>query len=105
MGKEQALQIMEVHASATDCFIQAKNQGAEESVTINIETKIVLAGIITIALGLLVAVHHRLIYGRWWDLGDILHHEWIGTALFMTGIILILLAFVAHAIANELAKA
>ena len=54
------------------------------------KTKGMILGFVFVLLGLLSVIHHFLISGRLFDLGDMLHHEFIEAILFTTGIVLLL---------------
>jgi len=45
-----------------------------------------------VLVGLLVLLHHLLISGRFFDLGDILHHEFFEAIFFTAGLVLLLTA-------------
>jgi len=45
-----------------------------------------------VLVGLLILLHHLLISGRFFDLGDILHHEFFEAIFFTAGLVLLLTA-------------
>jgi hypothetical protein len=47
-------------------------------------------GIIFILLGLLAIIHHFIINGRLFDIGDILHHEFFEAILLTAGITILI---------------
>ena len=49
-------------------------------------------GFVFVLVGLLILLHHRLISGRFFDLGDILHHEFFEAIFFTAGLVLLLTA-------------
>jgi hypothetical protein len=49
-------------------------------------------GFVFVLVGLLVLLHHLLISGRFFDLGDILHHEFFEAIFFTAGLVLLLTA-------------
>jgi len=51
---------------------------------------ITVAGAVFVLVGLLIVVHHLLICGRLFDLGDILHHEFFEAICFTAGLTLLL---------------
>lgn len=54
------------------------------------KTKGAILGFVFVLLGLLIVLHHLLISGRFFDLGDMLHHEFFEAILFTAGIVLLL---------------
>jgi hypothetical protein len=50
------------------------------------------AGLGFIVVGLLIVLHHFLICGRFFDLGDILHHEFFWAISFTAGLVLLLIS-------------
>jgi hypothetical protein len=51
-----------------------------------------IVGFIFVLLGLLIVLHHFIISGRFFDLGDILHHEFFEAIFFTGGLELLLTA-------------
>jgi hypothetical protein len=51
---------------------------------------ITVAGAVFVVVGLLIVFHHLLICGRFFDLGDILHHEFFEAIFFTAGLTLLL---------------
>jgi len=49
-------------------------------------------GFVFVLVGLLILLHHLLISGRFFDLGDILHHEFFEAIFFTAGLVLLLTA-------------
>jgi hypothetical protein len=49
-----------------------------------------IIGFIFILLGLLIVLHHFVISGRFFDLGDILHHEFFEAIFLTAGLVLLL---------------
>lgn len=49
-------------------------------------------GILLVFLGLLVVLHHLIFAGRFFDLEDILHHEFFEAILFTAGLTLLLVS-------------
>jgi len=49
-------------------------------------------GFVFVLVGLLIVLHHLLISGRFFDLGDILHHEFFEAVFFTAGLVLLLTA-------------
>ncbi len=47
-------------------------------------------GLVLILVGLLIVIHHLLVSGRIFDLGDILHHEFFEAVFFTAGLVLLL---------------
>lgn len=47
-------------------------------------------GFVFILGGLLILLHHLLVTGRIFDLGDILHHEFFEAIFFTVGLMLLL---------------
>ena len=47
-------------------------------------------GFVLVLLGLLCVLHHLIISGRLFDVGDILHHEFFEAILLTAGIVLLL---------------
>ena len=45
-----------------------------------------------ILVSLLILLHHLLVSGRFFDLGDILHHEFFEAIFFTAGLVLLLTA-------------
>jgi len=54
------------------------------------KTKGAILGFVFVLLGLLMVLHHLLVSGRFFDLGDMLHHEFFEAILFTAGIVLLL---------------
>ena len=54
------------------------------------KTKGAILGFVFVLLGLLIVLHHLIISGRFFDLVDILHHEFFEAILFTAGIVLLL---------------
>ena len=54
------------------------------------KTKGAILGFVFVLLGLLMVLHHLLVSGRLFDLGDMLHHEFFEAILFTAGIVLLL---------------
>jgi hypothetical protein len=53
-------------------------------------TKSRIFGIAFVFLGVLILLHHFLISGRFFDLRDILHHEFFEAIFFTAGLVLLL---------------
>jgi hypothetical protein len=49
-------------------------------------------GFVFVLVGLLIVLHHLLVSGRFFDLGDILHHEFFEAIFFTAGLVLLLTA-------------
>jgi hypothetical protein len=49
-------------------------------------------GFVFVLVGLVILLHHLLISGRFFDLGDILHHEFFEAIFFTAGLVLLLTA-------------
>jgi len=49
-------------------------------------------GFVFILVGLLIILHHLLVSGRFFDLGDVLHHEFFEAIFFTAGLVLLLTA-------------
>jgi hypothetical protein len=49
-------------------------------------------GFVFVLVGLVILLHHLLICGRFFDLGDILHHEFFEAIFFTAGLVLLLTA-------------
>jgi len=49
-------------------------------------------GFVFVLVGLLILLHHLLISGRFFDLGDILHHEFFEAVFLTAGLVLLLTA-------------
>ena len=47
-------------------------------------------GVILVLVGLLILFHHFYYTGRFFDLGDILHHEFFEAIFFTAGLVLLL---------------
>jgi hypothetical protein len=47
-------------------------------------------GFVFIVVGLLIVFHHVLVSGRFFDLGDMLHHEFFEAIFFTAGLVLVL---------------
>ena len=45
-----------------------------------------------VLVGLLILLHHLLISGRFFDLGDVLHHEFFEAIFFTAGLVLLITA-------------
>jgi hypothetical protein len=56
------------------------------------KTKGAILGFVFVLVGLLILLHHLLISGRFFDLGDILHHEFFEAILFTAGLVLLITA-------------
>jgi len=54
------------------------------------KTKGAILGFVFVLLGLLMVLHHLLVSGRFFDFGDMLHHEFFEAILFTAGIVLLL---------------
>ena len=54
------------------------------------KTEVAIVGLVFVVLGFLMVIHHFLVSGRFFDLGDILHHEFFEGILFTAGIVLML---------------
>jgi formate-dependent nitrite reductase membrane component NrfD len=54
------------------------------------KTKGAILGFVFVLLGLLMVLHHLLVSGRFFDLGDMLHHEFFEAILFTAGIVLLI---------------
>ncbi len=54
------------------------------------KTKGAILGFVFVLLGLLMVLHHLIISGRLFDVGDILHHEFFEAILLTAGIVLLL---------------
>ena len=51
----------------------------------------IAAGFGFVVVGLLIVLHHFLICGRFFDVGDILHHEFFEAIFFTAGLVLLLI--------------
>ncbi|MDH5691160.1 MAG: hypothetical protein OEY81_07025 [Candidatus Bathyarchaeota archaeon] len=51
-----------------------------------------ILGFVFVLVGLLIGFHHLLVSGRFFDLGDILHHEFFEAIFFTAGLVLLLTA-------------
>lgn len=60
------------------------------------EMKHRILGSIFLLLGLLMLFHHFYITGRFFDLADILNHEFFEAILFTAGIVLLVSSFCAR---------
>jgi hypothetical protein len=49
-------------------------------------------GLVFVLVGWLILFHHLLISGRFFDLGDILHHEFFEAIFFTAGLALLVTA-------------
>jgi len=49
-------------------------------------------GFVFILVGLLILLHHLLVSGRFFDLGDVLHHEFFEAIFFTAGLVLLITA-------------
>jgi hypothetical protein len=49
-------------------------------------------GFVFVLVGLLILLHHLLISGRFFDLGDVFHHEFFEAIFFTAGLVLLLTA-------------
>lgn len=49
-------------------------------------------GFLFVLIGLLIVLHHLLVSGRFFDLGDVLHHEFFEAIFFTAGLVLLLTA-------------
>ena len=49
-----------------------------------------ILGFVLVLLGFLGVIHHLLVSGRLYDLGDMLHHEFFEAIFFTAGIVLLL---------------
>jgi len=49
-------------------------------------------GFVFVLLSLLIVLHHLLVSGRFFDLGDVLHHEFFEAIFFTAGLVLLLTA-------------
>jgi len=54
------------------------------------KTEVTIIGWVLVLLGFLMVIHHLQVSGRFFDLGDMLHHEFFETILFTAGILLLL---------------
>jgi hypothetical protein len=54
------------------------------------EKRLRILGFIFVLLGLLIILHHFVISGRLFDLGDILHHEFFEAIFLTAGLVLLL---------------
>ena len=54
------------------------------------KTGVTILGLVFVLLGFLMVIHHLLVSGRFFDLGDMLHHEFFEAILFTAGIVLLL---------------
>jgi hypothetical protein len=57
-------------------------------------------GFVFVLLGALILLYHLLISGRFFDLGDIIHHEFFEAIFFTAGLVLILTAKLTKVAAN-----
>jgi hypothetical protein len=56
------------------------------------KTNVRTVGFVFVLLGLLIVLHHLLVSGRFFDLGDVLHHEFFEAIFFTAGLVLLLTA-------------
>ena len=56
------------------------------------KTNVRTVGFVFVLVGLLIVLHHLLISGRFFDLGDVLHHEFFEAIFFTAGLVLLLTA-------------
>jgi hypothetical protein len=49
-------------------------------------------GFVFVLVGLVILLHHLIVSGRFFDLGDILHHEFFEAIFFTAGLVLLLTA-------------
>ena len=54
------------------------------------KTEVTILGFVFVLLGLLIVVHHVIVSGRFFDIRDMLHHEFFEAILFTAGIVLLL---------------
>jgi hypothetical protein len=54
------------------------------------KTGVTIVGFVFVLLGLLTVVHHVSVSGRFFDIRDMLHHEFFEAILFTAGIVLLL---------------
>jgi len=47
-------------------------------------------GLVFVVVGLLIVIHHFIICGRFFDLADILHHEFFEAIFFTAGLVLLI---------------
>ena len=48
-----------------------------------------ILGFVLVLVGLLIVVHHAMICGRLFDVGDMIHHEFFEAIFFTAGIVFI----------------
>jgi hypothetical protein len=48
-----------------------------------------ILGFVLVLVGLLIVVHHVMICGRLFDVGDMIHHEFFEAIFFTAGIVFI----------------
>ena len=56
------------------------------------KTNVRTVGFVFVLLGLLIVLHHLLVSGRFFDLGDVIHHEFFEAIFFTAGLVLLLTA-------------
>jgi len=56
------------------------------------KTNVRTVGFVFVLVGLLIVLHHFLVSGRFFDLGDVLHHEFFEAIFFTAGLVLLLTA-------------
>ena len=56
------------------------------------KTNVRTLGFVFVLVGLLIVLHHLLVSGRFFDLGDVLHHEFFEAIFFTAGLVLLLTA-------------
>jgi hypothetical protein len=56
------------------------------------KNEVTIVGVVFVLLGLLIVIHHALVSGRLFDVGDVLHHEFFEAILFTAGAVLLLTA-------------
>ena len=56
------------------------------------KTNVRTVGFVFVLVGLLIVLHHLLVSGRFFDLGDVLHHEFFEAIFFTAGLVLLLTA-------------
>lgn len=54
-----------------------------------IEKRKRIVGVILVLIGLILILHHGLVYGLWFDLADPFGHDWYGVVLSVIGVIMI----------------
>ena len=54
------------------------------------KTGVTIVGFVFVLSGLLTVVHHVIVSGRFFDIRDMLHHEFFEAILFTAGIVVLL---------------